>query len=771
MLIIILAGILLAFAAPQLHHWLGKYTYLPFTLFAAAVFAYLGTYLPGILQGHTYSYGYNWTPSLNINIDFYFDGLSLLFSFLISGFGVLIMIYAGGYLKGDPLLGRFYLYLTLFMVAMLGVVLSGNIFSLFIFWELTSISSYMLIGFKNEKKEARDAALQALLVTGSGGLALMAGLLLLGIAGGSFTLTDLLARGDLVRSSELYIPALVLVLAGAFTKSAQFPFHFWLPNAMEAPTPVSAYLHSATMVKAGIYLLARLSPVMGGTEAWQYSLMAVGGFTAVFGAFMAMQHTDLKAILAYTTISALGLLVTLTGIGAAPALQAMLVFLLAHALYKGTLFLVAGNVDHATGTRDLNQLQGLGKKMWRTGAAATMAALSMAGVLPFFGFIGKELLYKAALEAEAFGYLLLAVFFVAGLVFVTVAFVLGYGLFWKKSEHATPVVHHLALSLYLPPVLLATAGLAFGLLPGIMATPLLQRAAQAILVEEQTFKLVLWHGFNLVLGLSLLTLVAGYVVFLYSIRLRSFAPFVDKVHRFGPNYLYKLSIVWLLYGATRITALIQNGYLRNYIMVIILTLMTLVTMALWNGEPALEISSRVYQLRDVRIHEIILVLLIFPALAFLLLTGSRLTSIAIMGMIGYTVALFYILFGAPDVAATQLLIETLTVVLFVLILHKMPAFRKIITSYQRIRYMIVSAIFGGMMTYVMLLVKQFPIKSELKRYYGENAYLLGKGHNIVNVILVDFRALDTLGEITVLAVAAIGIFAVLKLHMGKGDSS
>src|SRR5690606_34707692 len=382
-------------------------------------------------------------------------------------------------LKGHVLLGRFYLYLLLFMTAMLGLVLAGNIFTLFIFWELTSISSYLLIGFKHQEAGTRTSALQALLITGGGGLALMAGLILLGMAGNSFSLPELLNQNAAIISSEYYIPALVFVLLGAFTKSAQFPFHFWLPNAMAAPTPVSAYLHSATMVKAGIYLLARLTPAMGGTPEWHYSLLITGGLTTLIGAFLALQQTDLKAILAYTTISALGILVLLTGIGTPAALQAMLVFLLAHALYKGTLFLVAGNADHATGTRDITVLAGLGKLMPFTGISALLAALSMAGVLPFFGFIGKELLYESALGAETYETILFGIAFFSGVVFVAVALAISLGVFWKRTETPTPLKHSDSLALVLPPFILPIAGLLFGLAPGFLAPPLLKQAPTA----------------------------------------------------------------------------------------------------------------------------------------------------------------------------------------------------------------------------------------------------------------------------------------------------
>ncbi|WP_187260813.1 putative monovalent cation/H+ antiporter subunit A [Pontibacter beigongshangensis] len=767
MLIVILAGVLLAFLAPLLYRWLGRYVSIPMALYPLSAFVFLASYLPQVLSGETINVVYRWAPALNINLHFYIDGLSLFFALLVTGFGTLIMIYAGGYLKGDPLLGRFYLYLTLFMVAMAGVVLSGNIFCLFVFWELTSLSSYLLIGYKHNKQESRDAALQALMVTGAGGMALMAGLLLLGMAGETYTLSDLLHKRELVTSHDLYLPLLVLILIGAFTKSAQFPFHFWLPNAMAAPTPVSAYLHSATMVKAGIYLLARLTPVLGGTEVWHYSLMTAGGITTLLGALLAIQHTDLKAILAYTTISALGILVTMTGIGSAPALQAMLVFLLAHALYKGTLFLVAGNVDHATGTREIGQLQGLGKGMKTTAVAAMLAAMSMAGVLPFFGFIGKELLYEAALGATAFKAVLFAVSFFSGMVFAAVALVLGYQLFWRRKARPTPLRHSLSPALFWPPLILASTGLVFGLFPAPLVTPVLRRAAEAMLGVEQLFELALWHGFTLVLGLSLLTLLMGYVVYRYSKRLLSYSSRFNILYKLGPDRVYGLAIKGLLLGSTSLTRIIQNGYLRVYITVMIITLIGLLVLVKNQSQLELDLSQSTVTIMDVRLYEVVLFILILPALLFLIRVRSRLTSIAILGMIGYSGALYFVLFGAPDVAATQLLIETMTVVVFVLVLHKLPQFRFVGSRFQRIRYMIVSVLFGAMMTYVTLLVKQYPLVSGLKTFYGENSYLLGHGRNIVNVILVDFRALDTLGETTVLGVAAIGIYAMLKLRMDK----
>ncbi|MER2999465.1 hydrogen gas-evolving membrane-bound hydrogenase subunit E [Pontibacter populi] len=766
MLYFLLGGFLYAFTVPVLHRFLGKYIFIPQVLLPLLLLLYYNTFLPGVLAGNTYSITHDWVPSLGVQLHFYIDGLALLFCFLITVFGALIMFYAAHYLHDHPKLGRFYLYLTLFMMAMLGVVTAGNLISLFIFWELTSISSYLLIGFGHEKEESRNAALQALLVTGLGGLALMAGFILLGAASGTYSIPDLINRSSLIVSDSLYLPLLLFILLGAFTKSAQFPFHFWLPNAMSAPTPVSAYLHSATMVKAGVYLLARLAPVLGGTDVWQYSLTITGTVTALLGAYLALQHSDLKAILAYTTISALGLLVSFIGIGTEEAIKAMVVFLLAHALYKGALFMVAGNLDHATGTRDYHHLQGLLKPMLFTAVAALLASLSMAGVLPFFGFIAKELLYEAS---SASSWLLLLFSFFTGVIFVAVAFITGYRIFWRNRNAPSQLLHPDSKALAFPPLLLGLISIAFGFMPGLLVSPLLNLSASAVLGHPSDFTLSLWHGFTPILGLSILTLLAGFIVYRY---LESFGQLTSNfsvLYTYGPNKLYFLTIKGLQTGARYVTATIQNGYLRLYIASIIMSQVVLLVFAIWYNSPPLLLYEKLYLLQEVQLHEWLLVLLVFPVLVTVLKTRSRLTAIAVLGIMGYTVALVYILFGAPDIAATQLLIETLTVLIFVLVLHKLPAFRYLTHARQRITFVVISLLFGATMTYIVLLVKQFPLTSELKKYYGDNAYLLGKGKNIVNVILVDFRALDTLGEITVLAVAAIGIYALLKLRLEKGD--
>ncbi|PRY15595.1 multisubunit sodium/proton antiporter MrpA subunit [Pontibacter ummariensis] len=768
MLFALLAGFMLSFLAPVLHRLLGKLLVVPMVLFPLALFAYFCTQLPGVLAGNVLLQGYAWAPSLGINLQFRLDGLGLLFALLVSGFGALVMLYTKGYLGESPLLGRFYLYLTLFMTAMLGVVLSDNLFCLFIFWELTSITSFLLIGFDSDKEEARTSAWQALLVTGAGGLALMGGLILLNLATGSYTFSALLNGEKFMATHPLYLPATLLLLLACFTKSAQFPFHFWLPNAMAAPTPVSAYLHSATMVKAGIYLLARLGPVLGGTEVWQMVLLMVGTATTLLGALLALQYTDLKAVLAYTTISALGLMVSLTGIDTPLALKALLVFLLAHALYKGTLFMVVGAIDHSTGTRDAQMLRGLGPHLKLLAAAATLAGLSMAGILPFFGFVGKELLYEATLHSPRLTWWAFGGAFVSGLAFVAVASLLSYGIFWHKASVSTPVKHAPSFSLYLPPLLLGLLGLLLGLSPSSLAAPLLEQAFQVIASTTTELHLALWHGFTTIFVLSLVTVSLGVLLYFLLPRLQQLPITYQRLYQNGPNKLYHLTFKGFLKGAKAFTRRVQGGYLRNYMVTIVLFFCCLLVFVLWRDAPAIDLSQRVHLLQEVRLYELVLWVLVMAALLYLLNTRSRLTSIVVMGLVGYSAALFYILFGAPDVAATQLLIETLTVVIFVLLLHKLPAFTYLSHQYRKYKFVFVSVLFGSLMTYVLLLVQEHAVTSELQQFYGKASYLQAHGRNIVNVILVDFRGFDTLGEITVLAVAALGIFALLRLNPEKG---
>ncbi len=472
-------------------------------LIPLAVFVIYCIWAGAISDGEPITGSWSWVPALGINLSFRVDGLSVLFGLLISGIGTIIVLYAGAYLADDPGLGRFYLFLFTFMGAMLGLTAADNIITLFVFWELTSVSSYLLIGYKNEYQESRDAALQSLLVTGGGGLALLAGLVLLSLVAGTQDISSMAGVAEAIQSDGMYLPILLLVLLGAATKSAQFPFHFWLPGAMAAPTPVSAYLHSATMVKAGVYLLARLHPTLGGTTEWVTLVTTVGAVTFVVGAYLIINQFDLKKILAYSTVSALGLLVMLIGIGTDLAIKGMVAFLLAHALYKGALFMIAGTIDHETGTRDTRVLGGLRSLMPKTALAALLAGLAIAGLPPFFAFIGKEVFLDAVLNAELGGRTpLVAAVIVASPAFVLAALLVVFGPFSGKVGETPKHPHEAPFAMWAGPLLLALTGLLVGLAPFLLQDWLIAPAALSVAGEPISVNLALWHGLNLPLALS-----------------------------------------------------------------------------------------------------------------------------------------------------------------------------------------------------------------------------------------------------------------------------
>ena len=692
-----------------------------------------------------------WAPSLGLSLSFNLDGLGLLFAILIAGIGALIVLYASQYLHAHARAGRFYASLFAFMGAMLGVVLSDNILTLFVFWELTGFTSYLLIGFEDERAAARAAALQALIVTGAGGLALLgAGVLLFDVSG-TASLSAMAAARSSILASPFYAVVAALLLLAAFTKSAQVPFHFWLPNAMEAPTPVSAYLHSATMVKAGVDLIARMTPIVGSTPVWTAAVTVAGAATMVVGAYRSVQETDLKRILAYSTLSALGVLTMLLGVGTREAVIAALVYLVAHAGYKGALFLVAGAIDHEVGTRDISALSGLRRTMPITALAGGAAALSMAGVPLTLGFAGKDGAYEALLHAGDWFPWLLMLTVVASILLGLAGLVAGVLPFLGDSR--TSDAHEPAWPLWMPPLLLATAGLLAGIVPSMLDGPL-SAAAAAITGAPVDVSLSVWHGITPALLLSALTLAA--VALAYAarggIRARTWMP------RYGTEDVYKGVLSALDSVSHVIAPALHSASLRTYVMVIVATTVAVGGAALIT-DPGF--GSAVPH-TDITTHDVLIVFLIMAGAVAAAFAQSTMSAVLSLGAVGYGVAMMFLSFGAPDLAMTQFSVETLTVLIYVLVFRHFRAFGALSPWLVRTRDGLVAIGMGVFIGALLLSIATTETAPKLREYFAEFGPTLGHGRNIVNVILVDFRAFDTLGEITVLATAAIGVHGLLR---------
>lgn len=761
MLYVVLSLFVLACLAPSLHRYTGRHSGSLLALVPATLFSFFAAQLGLVSQGEVLSQRWLWFPGMEIQLSFLLDGLSLLFALLITGIGTFILLYANRYLAGHPALGRFFLFLLTFMGAMLGLVLADNLITLFVFWELTTVSSFMLIGFNHENAESRQKAHQGLMVTVIGGLALMTGFIMLGFAAGSYELSEILQH-DLT-GHALYLPMLILILLGAFTKSAQTPFHFWLPNAMAAPTPVSAYLHSATMVKAGIYLLARLQPSLGDSAAWMLTLSAVGAVTMLTGIFLASRATGIKKVLAYSTVMALGTLTMLLGLGTEKAALAAVTFLLAHALYKGALFMIAGILDHEAGIKDFQHASGLRHKMPKTCAVAIIAALSLAGVIPLFGFVAKELLLEAVLSGSHWQMGLIIATVIANIFVVLVAALLAIKPWFGKVIATPKEAHDPGLAMLLGPTILASLSLLLGLFPFIADQWLLQAAASAVNGSAVTTYLALWHGFNLPLLLSLTSLCFGLLLYSQWSRWRNITAGVEPLSRFGPEALYTQMMAGLVLFAAWQTKVLQNGYLRNYLLTTIATMLLLVGWAMLR----LDNFNITLDLHDVRIQEATVFLILLVTILSAVLVKSFLAAVALLGALGFAVALIYVFFSAVDVGITQVLVETITVLLLVLVLYRLPEFRKLSSNMNRARDAVIAIGSGVLITLLVLLVTNARSMEGISGYFIANSVPEGYGRNIVNVILVDFRALDTLGEIFVLALVAIGIYAMVHLRTGS----
>ena len=736
------------------------------------LFVWFCTMIPAVSGGEVLVWETAWLPQQGIDLDFVVDGLSLLFALLITGIGALIFLFAGEYMKGYRQRGRFTLFLVSFMLAMLGLVLADNLVALFVFWELTTITSFLLIGYSHANAAARRSALQGLLVTGAGALAMLAGFVVLGQAVGTFSLREMPAGGESLADHPHYTAVVVLVLLGAFTKSAQFPFHFWLPNAMAAPTPVSAYLHSATMVKAGVFLLARLTPVLGGTGLWMGTLTAVGAVTAVYSAFVSLGRSDLKQVLAYTTVMALGVCVMFLGLpvggqdGPSRGVLAALAFLVAHALYKAALFMVAGTIEKATGTRDLTRLGGLRTAMPVTFAAAVAAAISMAGMPPSVGFIGKELLYTVGFAPGAGAWLPWAAFFAAAPV-ATVAMVLAIRPFFgPRPDYGKPGREgHWAL--WCGPVVLGAVGIWWGLSPELPFTGLLVPAATAATGQPLPVDPAPWHSTGEALALTLATLAAAALGFWQRAAVTQALAGCRRLVPFSGDRAYDAAMNGIAAVAAWQTRRLQSGVQRHYLLIVFATLGLSLAATLWIKN----VVPWPVRLAEATFLDWSLAGLVAAASVVIIRSRSRLLGITALGVVGVATALIFLSFGAPDVAMTQFVVETLVTVIVAIVLLKLPDFRNEIwpSGPARLRNGIVAVTVGVSVTLVLLAVTGSPPQPDLREFFERTAVPGGHGRNIVNVILVDFRALDTLGEITVLAIAGAAVFALLLPGPGRRE--
>ncbi len=732
-------------------------------LLPAALFAGLATHLPEIAAGATVVQSIAWVPALGIEIVLRLDGFSLMFALLITGIGALVAVYAGAYFADAKPADRTYflVLILLFMTAMLGTVLADNLIVMFVFWEMTSLVSFFLIGFKPETRAARDAALQSLLVTAGGGLALLAGILLLGIAAGTFSFSGVLASSETVIASPLFPAIIVCVLLGAITKSAQWPFHFWLPNAMQAPTPASAYLHSATMVKLGVYLLARFDQAFSAEPLFYIPLLALGGITMLVAALQALRSEGFKAVLAYSTVASLGTLVMLIGLKGPTAELAVVGFLFAHALYKAALFFCAGTVIHATGVAHLRSLGGLARRLPITAAAAVLASLSMAG-LPFFaGYAAKELLVSATLTGGALPWVI-GVGLVTNIVLIAVAGVVTLRPFFKRAPAGELKLRHgETFGLGLPAAVLALAGVLVGTLPGLFASGLLEPAASVLAGEPVTADLAAFPGLTAKLGLTFAMLSIGLAMAWYWVPIHRCMKTHPLARVGSASRMYDRALARFMAGAGGAARWMQTGSLRAYTAVVIAVTAAALVIAVAGLDGATlrtagsELTWRPY---------LLVILGFMVAGAGVAAFGrSLLTSIIGVGMVGYAMALVFLMNGAPDLAFTQFSVELLFLVIMMALLLRLPIGGRFYRApAERPGDLMLAGTVGITLALAVVAVMSAPLDPRLSVYFGDASLTEAFGRNVVNVILVDFRALDTLGEITVVGFAAIAIWALLR---------
>ncbi|SDX53313.1 multicomponent K+:H+ antiporter subunit A [Allochromatium warmingii] len=718
--------------------------------------------VPLTVAGETVLWRLDWIPTSGLNLAFRLDGLGLLFAAMILGIGLLVILYARYYLPERDGLGRFYAYLLSFMGSMLGIVLAENVILLLMFWELTSLSSFLLISYSYRKPESRRGARMALTVTGLGGLALLGGLLLLGDMAGSYDLLIILTQGEIIRAHPLYTPMLVLILIGAFTKSAQFPFHFWLPHAMAAPTPVSAYLHSATLVKAGIFLLARLFPVLSGTPEWTWLVIGAGLTTLLVGAGIALFKHDLKGLLAYSTVSHLGLITLLFGLSTPLAAVAGVFHIFNHATFKASLFMAAGIIDHECGTRDMRRINGLWSFMPYTATLAMVAAASMAGVPLFNGFLSKEMFFAETADFSSgfdHGWVLPALVVAAGVMAVAYSLRFIHDVFFNGDPIDLPrTPHEPPFWMKAPVAVLVAICLLVGIVPALTVDPLLRMTVASVLqAPPPDFDLAIWHGFGLPVVMSLVALGGGLTI--YALRRPLFRLAARLEGWLDARAIYEWVLAEMLLFARWFTRRLDSGSLQRLVLVLLLTVLGLGVFGFLGSGSPLTGTRSLLPVDGVSVA--MTAVLIVVTLATVALHRRRFTALVIVGALGLLVALIFIQFSAPDLALTQLSVEVVTIVLLLLALYFLPQQSpRESSNLRRTRDALIAVLAGlgaGALTWAML-TRPF---TSISDYFITHSLPGGGGANVVNVILVDFRGFDTLGEITVLALAGLGIHAML----------
>ncbi|MGE7667454.1 Na+/H+ antiporter subunit A [Ureibacillus composti] len=768
-------------------NWVGWIVlFIPIILFLT-----LTTYIPRVANGHTFSNTYEWIPSLNINFTTYLDGLSLMFSLLITGVGSLVILYSIFYLSQKEALHHFYCYLLLFMGAMLGVVLSDHLMVLYVFWELTSVSSFLLIAFWHHRKASRAGARKSMTITVSGGVSMLVGFLMLYVMSGTFSIREIIANISMISEQSLFIPALILVLLGAFTKSAQFPFHIWLPDAMEAPTPVSAYLHSATMVKAGIYLVARFTPIFGGEIIWFWTVTGVGLITLFWGSFNAIRQVDLKAILAFSTVSQLGLIMSLLGLGSVAvhlgysdktvlytqASFAALFHLMNHSTFKGALFMMVGIVDHELGTRDIRRLGGLMSFMPFTFTIALIGSFSMAGLPPFNGFLSKEMFFAAVLKIteldifslQSVGVIIPIVAWVASIfTFVYCLIIVGKTFFGKlKPDLLEKQPHEAPVGMLIPPFILISLVVLIFFFPNILGKYILQPAMGSIYptfpsVKELTPSIYAWHGFNPELYMTIGVVIVGVILYRFLPRWKRIYLLIPQ--RFTLNAMYESTIGFSENFSRLVTRRYMNENLTHYFIYIYVFFVAVVAGYFLFTE-GITFNTTI----DAKIEgfELILVFIMVVAAISILFAKSRITTVILNGVLGYSVAFFFVIFRAPDLALTQLVVESVTTALFLICFKFLPDLKpEPSTRGVKISNGVISILVGATVTIVGLAVMNYEKFDTISSYF-EDSYNLAGGKNIVNTILGDFRAFDTMLEVVVLFIAGLGVYTLIKLKANK----